>query len=283
MQQDQFLAWSNALADDADILIYGCNLAASESGEMLVESLASLTGADVAASDDLTGHESLGGDWELEYRAGEIDAEVVVNETIMRDWSGVLDAAQVYANYTETPLAFEQNTGQFDTAVDYLARGSGYAAYLTDGDAVITLDRADGSSHAVRLDVVEANANPAATGENLLASRSNYLIGTPDRWRTDIANYGAVRFEGVYDGIDLIYYGSQRQLQYDFIVDPGVDSNQIRLDFSGADTVALADNGDLVLTLTEAGDTAISSMRPGTANLSPANIGSTRTVRSGSP
>jgi len=82
--------WASALTEDADLLIYGCNLAATTEGEQLVDSLAQLTGADVAASDDLTGHEDLGGDWDLEYDTGSIETSVAVSEVAQTDYESVL-------------------------------------------------------------------------------------------------------------------------------------------------------------------------------------------------
>ena len=100
--------WSTALDAEADLLLYGCRLAAGEDGRALVESLAMLTGADVAASDDLTGSELLGGDWELEHTQGAIESHVLLGAEVRRDWTGTLDTAQVSADYVATPLAFEQ-------------------------------------------------------------------------------------------------------------------------------------------------------------------------------
>ena len=85
--------WGNAFSEDGDLLIYGCNLAASADGQALVDALSRLTGADVAASDDLTGHQSLGGDWELEYRAGDIETEVAVSVDAQQNWGHLLDVA----------------------------------------------------------------------------------------------------------------------------------------------------------------------------------------------
>ena len=79
-------SWGSAFTDNADILIYGCDLAASEEGELLVNSLAALTGADVAASDDLTGNAALGGDWVLEYKAGDIESQVAVSLETQQNW-----------------------------------------------------------------------------------------------------------------------------------------------------------------------------------------------------
>ena len=90
--EDQLASWSSHLSDDADILFYGCDLAATEDGQQLINSLAELTHADIAASDDLTGHTSLGGDWILEYAVGEVNAELVVSQEVQQDWIGVLSA-----------------------------------------------------------------------------------------------------------------------------------------------------------------------------------------------
>ncbi len=84
--------WANAFTETGDILIYGCNLAASEAGQSLINELAGLTLADVAASDDLTGHASLGGDWELEHAVGSIESEVAISAETQAQWSAVLAA-----------------------------------------------------------------------------------------------------------------------------------------------------------------------------------------------
>ncbi|WP_430450746.1 DUF4347 domain-containing protein [Rhodopirellula europaea] len=82
----EIASWQHALTSDADILFYGCDLAADASGRTLVDSIAALTGADVAASDDDTGHARYGADWDLEYATGVIDAEIVVSESFQESW-----------------------------------------------------------------------------------------------------------------------------------------------------------------------------------------------------
>ena len=84
--------WGVSLNADADILIYGCELASTEDGRALVDAIAMLTGADVAASDDLTGHEDLGGDWEFEYVIGTVEANVAVSQDFQATWHYTLDA-----------------------------------------------------------------------------------------------------------------------------------------------------------------------------------------------
>ncbi|MGB5326921.1 MAG: DUF4347 domain-containing protein, partial [Gammaproteobacteria bacterium] len=88
--QELLSAWSNALDEDADLLIYGCNLAGNIGGQQLIDNLAELTGADVAASDDFTGAVTLGGDWQLEYTVGDIESSIAINTTAQQTWSNVL-------------------------------------------------------------------------------------------------------------------------------------------------------------------------------------------------
>ena len=87
---DQIVQWSHSLTLEADLYFYGCNLAASETGVELLESLEAITGADLAASDDLTGHESLGGDWDLEYRSGDINESDLFFSRLQENWNSVL-------------------------------------------------------------------------------------------------------------------------------------------------------------------------------------------------
>jgi hypothetical protein len=82
--------WGAALADDADVLLYGCDVAASEKGRQLIADLAALTGADVAASDDATGAAALGGNWTLEARTGAVEAALAPSEQARQAWSGLL-------------------------------------------------------------------------------------------------------------------------------------------------------------------------------------------------
>ena len=85
--------WKNAFSEDGDLMIYGCNFAETAEGKKLINALGYLTATDVAASDDLTGNALLGGDWELEYEAGEIETAIAFSEEIQQDWQGTLEAA----------------------------------------------------------------------------------------------------------------------------------------------------------------------------------------------
>lgn len=96
-----------------------------------------------------------------------------------------------------------------------------------------------------------ANPQPQATGLEPLPGKSNYFIGSdPRRWRTDVPIYAKVKYEAVYPGVDVVYYGTQgRELEYDFIVAPQADPKAIKLSFAGAGKLTLDEQGELVLQL----------------------------------
>ena len=100
----------------------------------------------------------------------------------------------------------------------------------------------------VRLGLVGANPDPEMVGLEPLSGKVNYLTGKdPQRWRTGIPTYAKVRYRDVYPGVDVVYYGAQRQLEYDFVVAPGADPARIRLAVTGAEALNIDATGDLVL------------------------------------
>jgi Beta-propeller repeat len=161
--------------------------------------------------------------------------------------------ARVSEAYGSLPIRFEENVGQTGAEVKFLARGGGYNLFLTQSEAVLVLPRLRSRSDAdaqslVRLKLIEADPAPQMEGLNQLPGRSNYLIGRDaSRWRWNVASFAKVRYRSVYPGIDLIYYGNQRQLEYDFVVAPGADPQMIRLGFDGVDQIQIDGQGDLVL------------------------------------
>src|SRR5215213_8129707 len=171
--------------------------------------------------------------------------------------------------YGKLPLSFEENRGQVDAEVRYVSRGAGYTLFLTPAEAVLSLrsgggearrekerprhhqPRAAGSrtqSAVLRMRLKNANPAPAVKGESEMGARANYFIGNdPKNWHTDVARFERVRYSQLYPGIDMIYYGQQRQLEYDFEVSPGVDSSQIALEFAGVRRMRIERaTGDLV-------------------------------------
>jgi uncharacterized protein (TIGR03437 family) len=157
----------------------------------------------------------------------------------------------VKAELLSLPLSFEANQGQTDPAVKFLSRGNGYALFLTRDSAVFKLRsvRESSSPVVVRMKLAGANSRAQIKGAQTLPGMVNYFIGNdPNRWTKGVTTFGKVKYQQIYRGIDLVYYGTERQLEYDFIVAPGADPAQIALDFSGAMPV-LGPDGDLVLAL----------------------------------
>src|SRR5204862_7354880 len=104
----------------------------------------------------------------------------------------------------------------------------------------------------VRMRLADSNRHPQLTGLDRLPGTSNYFIGNdPERWQRDVPNYARVKYAGVYPGIDLVYYGNQRQLEYDIVVAPGADPRQIALAFEGVQELSLDHEGNLVLHTSE--------------------------------
>jgi RHS repeat-associated protein len=162
--------------------------------------------------------------------------------------------SKIAAAYGKVPLHFEPNAGQHDEAVRFAARGRGYQLFLARKEAVLALHAVDDSSGelartaVLRMGFEGANADPRIEGERELPGKSHYLAG-PDRskWRRNVAHYGAVRYQGVYPGIDLLYYGNQAQLEYDWVVAPGADPGRIVLAFDGANRLSVDADGDLLI------------------------------------
>ncbi len=93
-----------------------------------------------------------------------------------------------------------------------------------------------------------ANSTPFLCGLEPQEARANYFIGNdPAKWVRDVDTYSRVLYSSVYRGVDLTFYGNERQLEYDFTVAPGGDPNKIRLRFDGADDVRLDSGGQLIL------------------------------------
>jgi len=173
--------------------------------------------------------------------------------------------AQITQDYGKLPISFEANQGQTDKRVKFLARGQGYGLFLTGQEAVLTLHAPQsakagqgsaphgpaqlppaGSTDVVRMQLRGANATAQPTGVDALPGTANYFIGNdPSKWHANVPTFSKVRFSAVYPGVDLVYYGNQSQLEYDFVVAPGADPKAIRLHFAGASKLALTKDGDL--------------------------------------
>jgi len=222
-----------------------------------------------------------------------------------------LSQARVTESYGRIPLSFEANTGQTDSQVKFLSRGSGYTLFLTGSEAVLSLHRGRSSpgplnagtlsrfgvgspvarhsffnvaafppffqsparalaesslekpqyrttapglqgqsADVLRMKLVGANPMAKLMGLEELPGKANYFIGNdPNKWRTNVSTYARVRVHDVYPGVDLVYYGNQRQLEHDFVVVPGADPSSITIGFEGAEKLSLDSQGNLVLAI----------------------------------
>lgn len=164
----------------------------------------------------------------------------------------------------QLPLFFEVNRGQGDAMAQYLARGPGYEIALAASGPVYTLSspvkgtsgHADGHASRSVVRMTLAGADPAARDEALQRQPgvSNYLRSRDSRqWLRNVEHFAQIKYRQVYPGVDLVYYGSQHQLEYDFRVAPHRDPAQIALEFDGVRGIRVDARGDLVLS-TDNGD-----------------------------
>ncbi len=153
--------------------------------------------------------------------------------------------AKVLESYGKLPLQFEANRGQASDRIKFYSRTSNYTVFLTPGETILSLHS---SAQALRMKLLHSNPTAKIVGVDALEGTSNYFIGSdPKRWQTDVPTYAKVKYQEIYSGIDLVYYGNQQQLEYDFIVAPGADPNRIAFALRGADRIRTDQHGDLVL------------------------------------
>ena len=153
------------------------------------------------------------------------------------------------ATYTKLPLSFIPNQGQFQTGVKYEARGMAYTASLTADAAYVGLHTMPANGQPGKQSLVRfgfAGANLRYEAGEKQSSYANYIGGPASRWRNHVPNYGRLTAAEVYPGIDATFYGTQSNLQYDFMVKPGADPKAIQLKIDGG-AMKLDANGDLAI------------------------------------
>jgi Beta-propeller repeat len=188
---------------------------------------------------------------------------IPASESLKHDWTN---------SYGKLPLAFEPNQGQTTSQVRFLSRGNGYELFLTSHEAVLALRKKEPvrakavknvasftarheSRGAEKISVLRmqfdgANPEPEIAGMDLLPGRVSYFIGNdPKKWHTDIPSYESVKYKDVYPGVDVLFYGRQQHMEYDFVVAPGGDPNSIALNIQGAHKLEISSRGDLVMSV----------------------------------
>ncbi len=151
------------------------------------------------------------------------------------------------------PLRFEANRGQTDQQVRFMSHGDGYGLFFTPQETVLVLkgknlDTNIVTASSIRMRLMGANPNPQILGKEKLVTKTNYLKGRdPSKWQRNIPNYSKVLYKDVYPNIDLIYYGNPHSLEYDYILFPGADPGVIEMEFEGAESMVLDDQGNLLI------------------------------------
>jgi hypothetical protein len=172
--------------------------------------------------------------------------------------------------YAQLPMGFEENRGQAARGVKFVSHGSGYAFSLAPQEIDIAVLRRRAMTASpihraaalralrearkamkttvIRMQLEGANPMPVIAANEPLPGKSNYFVGNDrDKWVTDVPSYGRVKYSGIYPGVDVEFYGNQRQLEYDFTVAPGTDPKTITLKIEGAQKLTLNSRGDLIL------------------------------------
>lgn len=197
--------------------------------------------------------------------------------------------AHILEAYGSLPMSFESNQGQSAAQVKFLAKGNGYNIFLTEDETVIKLVTPESADSAkenkiqdakmdnlspenlpvtsakkdvvnpkqmpsqegvLRMKLVGANRPSQIRGVDQLEFKSNYFTGKDQSaWHTGVSNFAKVQYEKVYDGVDMIFYGQQQQLEYDFQVAAGVNPAKIMMALDGAQRLRLDTNGDLLMTV----------------------------------
>jgi hypothetical protein len=176
--------------------------------------------------------------------------------------------AAIASDFGRLPLSFERNQGQTDSRVRFLTHSADSTLFLTPSEAVFSMAAPSQRNEkparlkgrkarngprkiahvALRMQMVGAAPNAMPLTQQPLPGRVNYFLGKdPNKWHAGVPTFRRVGFHAVYPGIDLVYYGNQRRLEYDFVVAPHADPKQIQLRFAGAQGVHVSAMGDLIV------------------------------------
>ena len=164
--------------------------------------------------------------------------------------AGIASNRPLLASLSQLPLRFEANLGQADPRVKFFAHSKGYSLFLTSDGATMRLPNHSGSQHRTefwRMKFVGANEHVSVSGTELLPGKSNYFIGNdPSRWHRNVPQFARVKYRNVYPGIDVVFYGNQNRLEYDFRIAAGADPSRAELEFDGLKPLELS-RGNLIL------------------------------------
>jgi len=177
-------------------------------------------------------------------------------------------------DYGNLPLYFIKNDGQIDNKVKFYEKSSGHSIFFTEDGIYMTMTKnlvegklsidnpkkfndelkakntKKAKSEVVKLTPLNAKKKVEIVAENEQSGRVNYFIGNdPKKWKADIPTYQKVRYKGIYEGVDIVFYGSNNQLEYDIIAQPGADISKIAFESEGIKELKISEEGDLIAIL----------------------------------
>ncbi len=170
--------------------------------------------------------------------------------------AGSAAGAQGATRLGQLPMRFEENAGQLDERVRFVARRGGASLFLTDDGATLALrSRSKGPEESARVENDAVLSFRVAGGRKVaprpsatLETKTSYFVGSdPSKWRTNIASHGRVTYPGVLDGVDVVYHGEEGQLEYDLVVAPGADARAVAMEIDGANGLSITKDGDLAI------------------------------------
>lgn len=192
--------------------------------------------------------------------------------------TGASQPAKVAAEFGRLPLYFIANRGQTDKRVKFYAQSGGQTTWFTKEGVAVSLSRPLAKPEPVKVKVKQrpgpmaraqmpeiktttVGLSPVGLRKGVKIAalepqehKVNYFFGNnPKKWRTDVPTYKAVAYREAYQGIDLKFYGDGRQLEYDIVVKPGADPNQVKFQYAGIKGLEVTPTGDLAIKLPDGG------------------------------
>ncbi len=219
--QRQLSAWTSGLSFGADILIYGCDVASDNEGQLLIDQISEWTGADIAASDDLTGNSALGGDWHFEYTVGLVETDVAFSTSIQASWMGTLDITSSLVSHFE----FEEGSGT--TATDETGNQDGV---LTNGPTYV-------GSGAVGNDALDFTGDATSNNATVQVADNASLDFSGDFsvafwYNSSVTQVDGTRLVGSHDGVEGFSIFAQSDGSLNFFMQ-GTSSSSSLIDAGG--------------------------------------------------
>jgi pimeloyl-ACP methyl ester carboxylesterase len=161
------------------------------------------------------------------------------------------------------PLLFEENKGQFGKNIKFLSRVKNFNLALDSNEVIYQMPdlncevnneilierrrRKPCKAFLLKMKIIDANPDAVIEGLNEAVTKTSYSIGSDQtKWLKDIPNYEGVRYQNIYQGINLVFRGTEQKLEYDFHIAQNADANLIRLKFDGAKNFQINANGELI-------------------------------------